>query len=100
MGSRLYEEKALAVPRILHERAHATSLLNLIMLKSLLLKYPLTLEDDDRLVNDMMYFNIDTIAELALRRDVGREKTRVWTDTVVRLVDTVRDHTHLWYQHL
>nr|WP_299206635.1 hypothetical protein [uncultured Brumimicrobium sp.] len=95
MGSRLYEEKALAVPRILHERAHATSLLNLIMLKSLLLKYPLTLEEVDRLIIYMVYFNIDTIEELALKTDEELEKNGEWTERVKPLIQTVRDHTPL-----
>lgn len=82
----------MAVPGILHEGAHATLLINHIMLKILLLKYPLSMEEVDKLIVYMIYFNIDTIEELVAKTDEDLAENGEWTERVKPFIQIVKDN--------
>jgi hypothetical protein len=62
------------------------------MLKTLLLKYPLSLEEVDKLIIYMIYFNIDTIEELVAKTDDDLAKNGEWTERVKPFIQIVRDN--------
>lgn len=65
------------------------------MLKTLLLKYPLSMEDVDKLIIYMVYFNIVTIEELVLKTDEDLDKFGEWTERVKPMIQIVRENTPL-----
>lgn len=82
----------MAVPGILHEWAHATLLINHFMLKILLLKCPLSMEEVDKLIVYMIYFNIDTIEELVAKTDEDLAENGEWTERVKPFIQIVKDN--------
>lgn len=92
MGSGMIEDRCLVVPRGLQEWAHATLLINHIMLKTLLLKYPLSLDEVDQLIIYMIYFNIDTIEELVAKSDEDLAVNGEWTQRVISFIQIVKDN--------
>ena len=62
------------------------------MLKTLLLKYPLSMEEVDKLIIYMIYFNIETIEELVSMPDEDLAKNGEWTERVMPFIQTVKEN--------
>ena len=62
------------------------------MLKTLLLKYPLSLDEVDQLIIYMIFFNIDTIEELVAKSDEDLAENGEWTERVKPFIQIVKDN--------